>query len=550
MRSEFVTMKYLLIFLILLSWSIQTNGQIQNIAILDGVDDGILIDSDGAIASLQAFTIESQFKISQYSTAPILTRKSTNHQGTFTLGVRDSLIQFIFNSDSNNPVTVEAPMALNTEHWYHVAATYDGDVVSIYIEAQLVIQQEVNHQVATSVNGYTLLGVNREDGVNVTQAFNGCLDEVRIWNSVRTRREILRNITYEIDPANPDMLLYFTMSESSGDTVQDQSDEGNHGLRIGDNGPQSAPVILNPFSTVAQIPESYDLCSGDYIEIDLIENVEYDVFPQGLFSKVGNRLISMPIDRDTLIQIVSNNPCCITNDTLLIPISLSAIETISDVDIGCAATYIEQDGQRYFEGDTIITTHMSVSGCDSISVGLVQSSVFSVEVSSDPACNNSNGVLNFDWSPDETIDQMIINNDQMPTINNRITDLASGSYTIELINVEGCRYTETVRIDNTSDGEPLSYYAPNAISLSSTSGNDCFSPSFSDVDLLLEYNLIVYDRWGNQVYQSVSALDCWDGSINGQAVASGVYIWQFSATVSSCDDSMTLLENGELLVVK
>ena len=131
-------MKYVLIIMILLSWSVQTSGQIQNVAILDGVDDGILIDSDGVIANLQAFSIEAQFKISQYSTAPILTRKSTNHQGTFTLGVRDSLIQFIFNSDSNNPITVEAPMVLTTEHWYHVAATYDGAVVSIYILQHLI----------------------------------------------------------------------------------------------------------------------------------------------------------------------------------------------------------------------------------------------------------------------------------------------------------------------------------------------------------------------------------------------------------------------------
>lgn len=543
-------MKYVLIIMILLSWSVQTSGQIQNVAILDGVDDGILIDSDGVIANLQAFSIEAQFKISQYSTAPILTRKSTNHQGTFTLGVRDSLIQFIFNSDSNNPITVEAPMVLTTEHWYHVAATYDGAVVSIYIEAQLVIQQAVNHQVATSINGYTLLGINREDGLNVTQAFNGCLDEIRIWNSVRTQRQILRNITYEIDPADPDMLLYYTMSASSGDTVEDQSDEGNNGLKVGDNGPQNGPVILNPFSTVAQIPDSYDICAEDYIEIDLIEHVEYEVSPLGLFSRVGNRLISMPIERDTLIQIVSNNPCCVTNDTLLIPISLSAIETVSEVDIGCAASSIEREGQRYFVGDIITSRHMSVTGCDSISVGLVQSSVFTVDISSDPACDNRNGVLNFDWSTDETINQMIINNNPMSTISNRITDLTSGSYHVELINIDGCSYTETVHIDNTSNGATLSYYVPNAISLSSTSGNDCFSPSFNDIRLLLEYNMVIYDRWGNQVYQSISPFDCWDGSINGQPVASGVYIWQLSVMINSCDDSMPLVENGEMLVLK
>ena len=111
-----------------------------------------------------------------------------------------------------------------------------------------------------------------------------------------------------------------------------------------------------------------------------------------------------------------------------------------------------------------------MTGCDSISVGLVQSSVFTVDISSDPACDNRNGVLNFDWSTDETINQMIINDNPMSTISNRITDLTSGSYHVELINIDGCSYTETVHIDNTSNGATLSYYVPNAISLSSTSG--------------------------------------------------------------------------------
>ena len=542
-------MKYPFVIFILLLWSFRTAGQIQNIAIFDGIDDGILIEADGAIATIQAFTIEAQFKISQYTTAPILTRKTTDHTGIFTLGLRDSLIQFQLHVDRNNSVSVESPMALSTNRWYHVAAAYTGDSVLIYIEGQLTVQQEINRQVNSSFNGYTLVGIDRESELNYTQAFNGCLDEVRIWNSVRTRREILRNITYEIDPADPDMLLYYTMS-GSGDQVIDQSDEGNNGLKVGNDGPQNTPVVLNPFSTVSQIPTEYDICSGDYIEIDLIEHIDYNVSPSGLFSTQGTRLISMPIDRDTMIQIVSNNPCCITNDTLLIPIRLSAIETVSDVDIGCAASYIEQDGQRYFVGDSIVTSHMTISGCDSISVGIVQSSTFDIAINSEPACNNRNGAINFVWDSDMTIDQIIINSTPMATVDTRIDDLPGGLYLVEVINEDGCNYTETVRIINTSDGDPLNYYAPNAISLSSSNGNNCFSPSFNDVNLLLQYELSIFDRWGNQVFQSDSPQSCWDGSINGEAVASGVYIWRFEAIVSSCSAALTISDIGELLVVK
>ena len=148
-------MKYPFVIFILLLWSFRTAGQIQNIAIFDGIDDGILIEADGAIATIQAFTIEAQFKISQYTTAPILTRKTTDHTGIFTLGLRDSLIQFQLHVDRNNSVSVESPMALSTNRWYHVAAAYTGDSVLIYIEGQLTVQQEINRQVNSSCLLYT-----------------------------------------------------------------------------------------------------------------------------------------------------------------------------------------------------------------------------------------------------------------------------------------------------------------------------------------------------------------------------------------------------------
>ena len=192
----------------------------------------------------------------------------------------------------------------------------------------------------------------------------------------------------------------------------------------------------------------------------------------------------------------------------------------------------------------------TISGCDSISVGIVQSSTFDIAINSEPACNNRNGAINFVWDSDMTIDQIIINSTPMATVDTRIDDLPGGLYLVEVINEDGCNYTETVRVINTSDGDPLNYYAPNAISLSSSNGNNCFSPSFNDVNLLLQYELSIFDRWGNQVFQSDSPQSCWDGSINGEAVASGVYIWRFEAIVSGCSAALTISDIGELLVVK
>ena len=69
----------------------------------------------------------------------------------------------------------------------------------------------------------------------------------------------------------------------------------------------------------------------------------------------------------------------------------------------------------------------------------------------------------------------------------------------------------------------LGSLAANSFTPNNDGTNDQFGPVGYSVDA---YNLIIYNRWGQQVYQSQSGLGKWDGQTpNGSPAPQGVYIY-------------------------
>lgn len=86
--------------------------------------------------------------------------------------------------------------------WQHVAGVYDGTVISVYINGVFTssVNSSSNYTFATTSNSITL-GTN---GIN--ESFTGDIDEVRIWNTNRSRCEINTFMNCEI-PTNAANLI-------------------------------------------------------------------------------------------------------------------------------------------------------------------------------------------------------------------------------------------------------------------------------------------------------------------------------------------------------
>jgi len=71
-------------------------------------------------------------------------------------------------------------------------------------------------------------------------------------------------------------------------------------------------------------------------------------------------------------------------------------------------------------------------------------------------------------------------------------------------------------------------YVPNAFSPNGDGINDKFVPLGTGIDWA-NFRLVVYNRRGNQVFDTRDPNRGWDGRINGEMAATGVYVWQIKA---------------------
>ncbi|MCF8256995.1 MAG: PKD domain-containing protein [Flavobacteriales bacterium] len=74
--------------------------------------------------------------------------------------------------------------------------------------------------------------------------------------------------------------------------------------------------------------------------------------------------------------------------------------------------------------------------------------------------------------------------------------------------------------------EPLfTFYIPNAFTPDANNRNERF---FAQGEGYEFYEMVIYDRWGEVIYQGVDAADGWDGSCKGKQVPLGAYIYNIT----------------------
>jgi gliding motility-associated-like protein len=99
----------------------------------------------------------------------------------------------------------------------------------------------------------------------------------------------------------------------------------------------------------------------------------------------------------------------------------------------------------------------------------------------------------------------------------------TGTYPVMLIvtTINGCMAAirTTVRVDPV-----FTFYIPNSFTPNGDGINDYF---FGQGEGYNEYNMMVYNRWGEEIFKSNNDEYHWDGSFKGQQVEQSVYVYKF-----------------------
>ncbi|MBB6371557.1 endo-beta-N-acetylglucosaminidase H [Chryseobacterium shigense] len=122
-------------------------------------------------------------------------------------------LQFILSFGSAQ-VKLNSNTGLNTNTWYHIAATYDGAAMKIYINGNLDASAAATGNF--TANGILYLARNYDN----SRTLNGFLDEFRVWKRALTPAEILAN-NCNVAGSSTGLEANWRMNEGSGNGALD-----------------------------------------------------------------------------------------------------------------------------------------------------------------------------------------------------------------------------------------------------------------------------------------------------------------------------------------
>lgn len=122
----------------------------------------------------------------------------------------------------------------------------------------------------------------------------------------------------------------------------------------------------------------------------------------------------------------------------------------------------------------------------------------------------------------------------------------SSTYILEIADQAGCTQTVTINIE-VEEIRIINTF-PNVFSPNNDNTNDEFIFTSHDPQTSA-LSLTVYDRWGNKVFQTQTDENTitWDGTKNGDELASGVYV--YSIVILDVDGN-SKVRNGDVLLIR
>jgi hypothetical protein len=144
--------------------------------------------------------------------------------------------QFKIHDEFDEEYSSKSDSALTPGVCYHIAGTYDGNVMKLYMNGVL---EDVDTIGTVNIQqGAGQLAFSRQ-GDESTEEYDGMIDEVRLWNIARSADDICTYVNDTLpmsiysDPESG-LVGYWRMDEGNGITAFDLSNYQAHGT-LGDN---------------------------------------------------------------------------------------------------------------------------------------------------------------------------------------------------------------------------------------------------------------------------------------------------------------------------
>ncbi|MBO6759585.1 MAG: gliding motility-associated C-terminal domain-containing protein, partial [Roseivirga sp.] len=118
-----------------------------------------------------------------------------------------------------------------------------------------------------------------------------------------------------------------------------------------------------------------------------------------------------------------------------------------------------------------------------------------------------------------------------------------GTYSVTVTDANGCTTTGSQIVEEATPKIVL----PNAFSPNGDGSNETFRPSNS---CPVEYQLTIYNRWGNVIFHTNDISLGWDGTFNGSDAPEGKYSYFASWVIEANNITSTEEVRGEFKLIR
>jgi len=442
---------------------------------------------------------------------------------------------------------VNSPIPVVNNFWYHIAATYDGASIKLYINGCLVADSA---HTGTIVTNDLVSAIGTRSASPATDHFRGSIDELRVWNVVRSQPQILQNMNNLPNPTTQTGLLAYYKFD--GDYINLQGNTSHNGIPQGTpTFDVEAPTILVPEITDVEIVDATCFGYSDAsLSISGVGNqITYSIngtnfYPDSTFSNLlgGNITVYIKslegciISKDTIIgqpaqvpapTISYNMPLC-SGDSLAL-----SIDTLS----GATCYWTGPNGFLSNSFDTLIS-NATTAQSGVYSVYLLYNGCYSDTIADTITVNP---VYNL------AITETICSNEFYTLGSQQLNQ--PGNYLLNLQTIAGCdSIIDLTLIVNPSysftrdttlcEGETFTYYGQ---TLSATGIYQFDLQTTLGCDSIIIYDLIVFPIPASPILSNNSPLLCPNDSaiFEVQPVLGGTFAWTGPNSFTSALDSFS-----------
>ena len=323
---------------------------------------------------------------------------------------------------------------------------------------------------------------------------------------------------------------------------------------------------------VISISKDTLICIGSKVQLYASGAANYQWTPSAGLSNpaIENPLASPSVSENYHVKAGGSN-ACYTNDSVYIQVRqlpvFSLTPSNADICIGDSIILKAQGGDTYEWLTGIgqqapfssmvgvfpaVNTIYQVIGYDSIcgirdtmdaSITVLTRPVIEVSKSNDIDCIRGDAQLSasggavYNWYP--------VNGLSDPAIANPIASTDTSTlYYVEVTGQNGCMAKDSIKVF-VSKGSSLSTYpVPNAFTPNGDGKNDCFGIKYWG--RIGDFEMAVYNRWGQMVFYTRDPAQCWDGSFKGIMQPAGAFVYYIKAK-TLCGDTV---RKGTVLLIR